>query len=246
MNTKVVILLTGCVNPNGMIFTELSDVNVRLKQYLQAINFYLLHTSCPIVFVENSNFEISPYLPKDCDKNRLEILTFDGNDYDKTIGKGYGEALIIEYALNNSRFLSNPHQIIKITGRIIIDDIKEIIAEIIKAPNNVVFADINWHRNYRDKLLSVVVSAPSSFWSRFIIKKVYINDNKGVVFENVLKNTADEWVRSGGRFSLFHTPLLYEGVSGSTGLSYTKSHPYLKYYFKLLFYNMYLKNIFGY
>ena len=42
---RIVILLTACVNPNGMSKTVLQDVELRRKQYVNALNFYLL-TEC--------------------------------------------------------------------------------------------------------------------------------------------------------------------------------------------------------
>ena len=55
MKRRYVILLTSCVNPNGMPFTALSDINVRKQQYLEALSFYVYNTSLPIVYVDNSN-----------------------------------------------------------------------------------------------------------------------------------------------------------------------------------------------
>lgn len=37
---RIVVLLTACVNPNGMSKTVLQDVELRRKQYVNALNFY--------------------------------------------------------------------------------------------------------------------------------------------------------------------------------------------------------------
>lgn len=244
MKSNVVLLLTGCINPNGMSCTKVSDVETRLKQYLKALKYYTQRLDCQIVFVENSNFDITPYFERfHINATKLEVLCFDGNEYDKSVGKGFGEALIIEYALNHSEYLSCADMIIKITGRIIFNDIVEIVQEVSLASLNTIFADINWHRDYQDKILSVIVAAAPSFWIRFVSKKENIDDRTGKVFEVVLKETVDEWLLDKGRFSLFHTPLLYKGVSGSTGLSYARSHPLVKYYLKLFYFNLYLRYI---
>ena len=58
---KHIILLTSCVNPNGMPFTALSDIDVRKQQYLDALWFYINNTSLPIVYVDNSNFDIEQF-----------------------------------------------------------------------------------------------------------------------------------------------------------------------------------------
>ena len=38
---EYILLLTACINPDGMPFTCLADVGVRKKQYIEALNFYV-------------------------------------------------------------------------------------------------------------------------------------------------------------------------------------------------------------
>ena len=59
MGNKYVIVLTACINPGKMIHTSLTDVDIRRRQYEDALEFYLLQTDYPIVFVENSGTDIS-------------------------------------------------------------------------------------------------------------------------------------------------------------------------------------------
>lgn len=108
MRHKYCILLTGCVNPDGMARTKLQDIDIRRQQYLDAIRFYHDTTKYPIVFCENSMSDLSGYFPKR-DKDRIEFLTFNGNDYNKERGKSLGEANIIEYALTTSQLLKKPN-----------------------------------------------------------------------------------------------------------------------------------------
>lgn len=42
---EYILLLTACINPDGMPFTCLADVGVRKKQYIEALNFYLKNTT---------------------------------------------------------------------------------------------------------------------------------------------------------------------------------------------------------
>lgn len=103
---EYILLLTACINPDGMPFTCLADVGVRKKQYIEALNFYLKNTTRKIVFVENSGTDISSSF-KDF-QHRIEFLCFDGNlCFDKRKGKGYGEALILEYAMAKSEFITD-------------------------------------------------------------------------------------------------------------------------------------------
>ena len=120
--------MTACVNPCGMSHTKLQDPEIRANQYRQALDFYIKETNLPIVFCENTMYDFSSGYQQIITSGRLEYLTFDGNNYDTSRGKGYGEALIIRYAINNSDIIKNSKYVIKITGRLIITDIKRISA----------------------------------------------------------------------------------------------------------------------
>ena len=92
MGNKYVIVLTACINPGKMIHTSLTDVDIRRRQYEDALEFYLLQTDYPIVFVENSGTDISGDFRKFVDCGRLEFVTFQGNEeFDRKKGKGYDE-----------------------------------------------------------------------------------------------------------------------------------------------------------
>ena len=76
---EYILLLTACINPDGMPFTCLADVGVRKKQYIEALNFYLKNTTRKIVFVENSGTDISSSF-KDF-QHRIEFLCFEFHNF---------------------------------------------------------------------------------------------------------------------------------------------------------------------
>src|SRR5215217_4279349 len=127
LNRKPLILLTGCINPNGMTFTKLQDPEKRKSQYLDSIRYYLNHTENLIVFVENSGTDISEEFQNSEDKKRLEIITFFGNNFDRHIGKGYGEMMILKHAFQHSVLIQECVSIFKITGRYKLLNIKSIL-----------------------------------------------------------------------------------------------------------------------
>ena len=63
MNTKskIVILLTGTVNPQNKHFTALTDADRRRNDYIETIRHYLQSYPYPVVFSENSGEDLSPY-----------------------------------------------------------------------------------------------------------------------------------------------------------------------------------------
>ena len=212
---KTVILLTGCINPNGMPFTHLNDVSERQKQYVDAIHYYISNTDCEIVFCENSNTDISPLFENK--QERLEILTFSGNQ-NKQRGKGYGEAEIIDYALQHSSFIQDNCIIIKITGRLIINNIRQIINSQTSKHD---FVTCLFHSDLKFAD-SRIFCGTVPFYKEFLINKEKMNDGKGVFFEHVLASAVLE---SSFRFIPFVQEPLITGISGTTGESYQETTP---------------------
>lgn len=223
-----VILLTACVNPDGMPLTTVSDSALRLNQYLHALEFYLRETSCPVVFVDNSNVDPRTFtMLKSRYGKRLEILVFDGNK-DKTRGKGYGEMEIISYALVNSEhgLDKTSCRIMKITGRLVLRNIKSILAmdHWHVYPQGAVVCQMNNEMTFADSRAFI---ASGGFLQNLVKDKNKIDDMHGVYFEHVLCESIK--FQRQYAYSPFFVELAFEGVSGSTGQNYeyqSRSLPY--------------------
>lgn len=204
---NIILFLTACVNPNGMRFTVLQDKKERIIQYADAANFYYKKTKYKILIVENTNYDMSQYLPQD--KDRIEYLTFDGNKYNKELGKGYGEALIIKYASTHSKFYSQADTIIKITGRDKVLNINKIIKEIVNS--SYVYANFITCEG-RITCSSRLVAFPKEFLNnKFLPNSTRINDSRHYYFEDLLFDS------SRGMLRPFCHPLLTEMISGTDG-----------------------------
>ena len=60
MKHKVVLLLSGCIQPNiKNDVLAIADVETRKKQYVEAIKWYAQNTPYKIVFCENSGYDLS-------------------------------------------------------------------------------------------------------------------------------------------------------------------------------------------
>src|SRR5574344_662668 len=216
---KYVILLTACINPDGMAFTKLTDPDERKKQYINAINYYVSNTTLPIVFVENSNTDISSLFEATIRGGRMEIFTFDGNK-DKVRGKGYGEAEIINYALNYSQIIDKTSILIKITGRLVIFNVmKLVVSRNLLCLNKSIQCAVNSDFSFAD---SRVLIAPVDFIKKFLVGCSQIDDSKGIFFEHILLKTIKE------EHSFCYFPFILEpqitGESGSTGEKYNKTN----------------------
>jgi len=237
MNRKrALIFLTACVNPNGMALTALQNPEMRLKHYLESVSFYLKNTAFDILLVENTGYDFTPHFHGYVKGGRMEILSFDGNNYNRELGKGYGEALIVDYAVKYSLFWKTHECIIKITGRHIVTNVKQIwniTSFLFCFKNKVISAAISPSEKVA---FSEIFIASKFFYSMYFLpQKDKINDTCGIYFEHVLYETIQTAVSCDYLF--FYIPFLIRqsGVSGSTGknlqISYKwtdKMKPFIK------------------
>lgn len=234
---KVVILLTGCINPDGMTYTFLDDKEKRKEQYVNAIRFYLSNTHYPIVFVENSGTDISHLFTDYIRSGRMECLTFQGNE-DKERGKGYGECNIIEYALNNSLIIrsSKKQRIAKITGRLIIRNVSTVMRwHTLLTPYRTTICSMNSDLSFPD---SRFIIASKEFYCEFLKLKECVDDSKGNYFEHALCDT----IKRRKHFSYCPYFIMPEivGISGSTGEQYSEGSTSIGFSMKYARYALYL------
>lgn len=214
---KTVILLTGCINPNGMAYTSLNNIEERQEQYVNAIRHYLKKTNYPVIFAENSDTDISNYFQESIKSGQLECLTFQGNQ-NKEKGKGYGECEIIKYALDNSQIIhsSNEVRIVKITGRLIIKNISPIIRyHSMFSSKQTTLCMINSDFSFPD---SRIIMAHIDFYKAFLQYQEKINDSQGYFFEHALGDIIKD--NRQYPFSPFFLQPQIIGISGSTGKRY--------------------------
>ena len=238
----MIILLTGCIDPNGMSYTTLSNVEERKAQYIEAIHYYLSNTNYYIVFAENSGTDISNLFTHDINSGRMEYLSFHGNQ-NKERGKGYGECEIIQYALDHSEIIRshNDQQIVKITGRLIVKNIKAISRlHTSLFPKRTVFCSINSDLSFPDSRLII---APKDFFHSFLRVKETINDHKGYYFEHALGDTLKE--EKTFNYSPFFIHPLIKGMSGSTGEQYAEKRHTLSFIYRYAKYSYSLRRKFN-
>ncbi|MCH5174292.1 MAG: hypothetical protein J1F40_00215 [Prevotellaceae bacterium] len=219
MNNNIVIVLTACVNPNGMSYTMLQDPDVRKLQYIESLHFYLNKTLLPIVFVENSNTDFSDDFKTWIDKGRLEYITFDGNSqFDKIKGKGYGEAVMLLYAIEHSVMIHNCKYIIKVTGRLQVQNINKI------ANSCCLFLDNVWRSNIERNSVATTVFISSPRMLRLLLerhKEEITEEQRGFFWiENVLAKAlvSDKDIKL--TLMPFTYPPLFDALSGTSQSKY--------------------------
>lgn len=222
---RVCLLLTGCVNPNVKNdILAVTDSSVRRRQYGEAIRWYLYNTPYDVVFCENSGTDITSDFADIDTGGRLEILTFVKSG-GGTRGKGYKEMEILEHIHDHSRLAAKAQLLVKITGRLILLNIKTIVNDL---------------RGRRYDFVSLVHDACHRYCdSRFIfftpqflpILTSRKEDIKGypINFEVVTTYAIDDARSRGFRFVFPRHAWRIHGVSGGMGIDYDTSwKQYLK------------------
>lgn len=219
---NAIILLTATINPGGMAFTNLQDPSIRKQHYINAINYYISKTTLKIVLVENSNYDLSPYFIDEIISKRVEILFFDGNNYDKSLGKGYGELLILKYALAHSDFIKESNKILKITGRYKILNIDYFINYTNNIDKNHVALYVHEDFSYCH---STIFVTDKDFLLNYLFRLGdLINDTKKYYFEIALKNAFLSYLQNNNHYKPFAQVVRIKGVFGTYNVDYNDSY----------------------
>ena len=236
---RFLLLLTATIDPKGMILTARQSPVERLKDYRASLHRWLKRKNlfARIVLCENSGYPIPKDLKGEFNRvggDLLVIFQFDGNNYPRFRGKGYGEAKIIEYVVDNFQRIDDYDYVVKCTGRLYVPNISRILKTLDKGPDIACSLTKNLH-----------IADSRLFAARPEVMKILIqgfaeevNDTAGVYFEHVLARRIAELVSKGYRFSPWNELPYYMGVSGSTGRQLNSVRAWTRHLAKNLLYKI--------
>ena len=214
----MILIISSCINPQITKGLGAKNPEVRFNAVIEGLS-YMLETRIfdKIVICDNSNY--------DCSKNELqelmtkwngvefELLSFLGNsDMVKIRGKGYGECEIMQYVLENSKLLKDETHFLKITGKLYVTNIHDIISKIHKGENymNIIplkkFGAIDSRFIYMDK---------RSYQQILSYLFVHIDDRKMLWYEICLRDALKAFNISFKQWPVF--PII-RGLSGTRGI----------------------------
>lgn len=216
---NMTLLITGCINPyENQVWLKLKDKQERLKQYVDSIIYYINTTNLKkIVFCENSNYCYDADSIKKIAANKgkeFEWISFKGNiSLVKKYDKGAGESEIIDYALCHSKLLKDSAKLIKVTGRLKLTNISNLL-QAIKLENNYFVCDI-----YR--------SNPHAVDTRFYVVDMDLYKTQlSHYYDRVqCENPKIEecyFILLNGKFKSFVAYPRFVGISGGNGRDYSK------------------------
>jgi hypothetical protein len=229
MSKKYVILLTATIKPDPSLVYGRICTSERENDYYNAAAFYLKQ-GYSVVFVENSDFKSEKILSLQKDISCFEYMTF--LTQVSYLGKSKGEVEIINYALANSKLLSEVDYLIKVTGRYIISNIDSLLLPTDGIKNDLY---INPTRNLRwadTRLMMMKKSFYSNYFLPVAIK--YLDEKKKIYMENIFMKSLFQYLLDGGELNLWPAYPAYQGMDGTHNekvtFSFFKSWKYNFYY----------------
>lgn len=214
---KTTILMTACINPCNMTNTAVKNVDIRKREYKEALQYYLRRTKFDIVFVENSGTDISSFFIQEIQQGRLEVVVFQGNDFPTYLGKGFGEGKILRYAFMHSKKLLHNGKIYKVSGRHIVRNINaiETMSHFLALPKHFVLCDFNPKSH---SAISDLFLATRDFYIDYFLPLVSeVDESQGIWFEHMLYKALCSYSKK-ELLCFLPCGISQKGQSGSTGL----------------------------
>ena len=218
---NIVGIVTGTIcPPSRMEQLVVRDEKERLEQYLKGLRFLIdSEAFSKIIFAENSNYGGNTFDPLQQTAREhqidFEYLSFQG-DTEQTCfhGKGYGEGEIMKYVFEHSELLKNESYFVKITGRLLIDNIARLTSQLEKSRTYFNISNATRRDIYDTRIYAMPVK---QFEEYFVNEYIGVMDRDGVFLEHVYTNILKEHKIYVNNFPKY--PRI-RGISGSGGLTY--------------------------
>jgi len=213
---NIAVVLTCTIDVQGIFDMERNDVNTRFDDYLRAFRKWLIQdTFINIIFVENSGADLTKFreLAK-ASKKKVEFISFNGQDFDRKLGKGFGEQSALSKLYEDSSLIREVNGFLKVNGRYFLQNHYK-VNKVIDCESNVV-CDLSKMLTWAD---SRVFYSSNCFYQEFLaheLKKV--NDVKGIFFEHALAKAVLKLIANDGKWQLMPNVDLI-GISGTSNKS---------------------------
>lgn len=218
MNGHTCLILTATVDVRSIPQLARSDIRTRLGDYSWALRQWLECDEVEnVVFVENSGYDLGVFqeIAKNSSK-RMEFLSFDCQDFPRNLGKGYGEALNLEYVINNSEIVAeNRHVLIRANGRQYVENIASFIGALHQGTE--MLCDLTQSLTWADE--SILGGTIDFFKSYVCPYGRQVDDSRGFYFEHALARAVHRGIADGLIWSPYPELPLVRGFSGTSNRS---------------------------
>jgi hypothetical protein len=215
-----VILLTASVDPMGRPGLTRVNPEARLADYEQALAAWIeaaRDVAADVVFCENSGWPLDSLerlAAARAAPGAVTFLQFRGNDYAPELGKGFGEALIVDHFVDTSFRDDHRHDlVVKCTGRLFVSNIRAIVSGI--APDTDLACALDGALTWADSRLVIGRQAP---FARYLSGlRSEIDESRGAYLEHALMRRVARAIGDGCRWRPFPELPRYVGRSATTG-----------------------------
>ena len=218
------IILTCTVNPIQMPNLVRSNPEIRFQDYKKSFNFWVNNAFVnKIILLENSNFDLSYFneVAEDIKNKEIEIISSNSNnEYDKSLGKGYGQYLCLKEIFDQSQIAKTTKYFIDVTGRHCVKNFKAIIKDIIKNESDI-YVNITDNLKFAD---ANIYGGTKNFFINYLLPETKkTNDSQNKIFENCVASATLKAISDG--MNLSKTPIYadIEGFIGTNGKKYKQS-----------------------
>ena len=199
-----------------MVFTARKDPKARLHDYKRALRHWL---GCPevrsAVVVENSGSDLSELreIAGEATGKNVEFLSFEAPEFDGSLGKGYGEMICLQHAVNHAELLARSPQFVKATGRYYMGNAARFLRFAESRRDAAIICDMLMNLTWAD---SRVFAGTTDFLREYLLPlRDEVNDSQGSNFEHVLARAVHACMARRGIWVEPPFPLEVQGVSGS-------------------------------
>lgn len=220
MEKRLAILLTATVDPKGMRLTARSNPVQRLNDYETALPKWLKATDLPIVFCENSGYDIgSIQKVAEAHRRAVEFVSFTAPSFPEKMGKGYGEMLIIKEAIEKSKTIGPDTIVIKATGRIFVPNIA-VMVERWRRIDFDVSCDLAPRLDWADTL--VFAASPTFLQTYLVPESEYLDElaEPMLNFERTMAHAILKAINAGMKWSPLPAAFRIDGMSGTYNTPY--------------------------
>ena len=218
------IILTCTVNPIQMPNLVRSNPEIRFQDYKKSFNFWVNNAFVnKIILLENSNFDLSYFneVAADIKNKEIEIISSNSNnEYDKSLGKGYGQYLCLKEIFYQSQIAKTTKYFIDVTGRHCVKNFKAIIEDIIKNESDI-YVNITDNLKFAD---ANIYGGTKNFFINYLLPETKkTNDSQNKIFENCVASATLKAISDG--MNLSKTPIYadIDGFIGTNGKKYKQS-----------------------
>lgn len=130
----VCLLLCASIQVNAMSDVAIVDPSAREADYLSTMRYYLEHHPGfkRIVLIENSGWPLDRFrsIADEFTDRQVELISLHTNDFPPHLGKSYGEMLLLEKGIEQSKLAREVVYLAKLTGRTPLLNLTEMVQSI--------------------------------------------------------------------------------------------------------------------